>query len=108
MSGYQVITPERARVLLATQSVTVLDLRDHRSYRAGHIEGALLLHDGLMQTLITQNELEKPVLIYCFRGNKSKEKADLFCDLGFRNVYSLDGGYTDWVKGEGAGADAVS
>lgn len=100
MACYEVISPERARALVAMQSVTVLDLRDHRSYRAGHIEGALLLHDGLMQALIQQNELDKPVLIYCYRGNKSKEKAELFSDLGFRCVYSLDGGYTDWLKSE--------
>lgn len=108
MSGYQVISPDAARVLVAAQSVTVLDLRDHRSYRAGHIDGALLLHDGLMQALIKQNELDKPVLIYCYRGTKSKEKAELFTDLGFREVYSLDGGYTDWLKGEAVSADALS
>lgn len=108
MSGYQVISPEAARLLLAAQSPTVLDLRDHRSYRAGHIEGALLLHDGLMQALIKQNDLDRPVLIYCYRGTKSQEKAELFEELGFRNVYSLDGGYTDWLKAEQPGADALS
>jgi len=98
MSGYLVISPDKARELLATQAVTVLDLRDHRSYRAGHIEGALLLHDGLMQAIVKKNELDRPMLIYCYRGNKSKEQAELFWELGFKHVYSLDGGYTDWCR----------
>jgi thiosulfate sulfurtransferase len=108
MSGYQVISIERARALLAAQPVTVLDLRDHRSYRAGHLEGALLLHDGLMQRLVKQNELDKPILIYCYRGNTSKEKAELFSDLGFSQVYSLDGGYTEWCAQLSAAAEAAS
>jgi thiosulfate sulfurtransferase len=99
MPGYQNITPEHARSLLATQLTTVLDLRDQRSYRAGHLDGALLLHDALMQTLIKQNDLDKPVLLYCYRGNASQERAQQFADLGFRQVYSLAGGYTDWQKG---------
>jgi thiosulfate sulfurtransferase len=107
MSDYLVIGPAEARELLATRPTTILDLRDHRSYRAGHIEGALLLHDGLMQTIVKKNELEKPILIYCYRGNKSKEKAELFTELGFRFVYSLDGGYTDWTKAA-AGAESAA
>ncbi|MEY4579709.1 MAG: hypothetical protein RL701_4412 [Pseudomonadota bacterium] len=98
MSGYEVISIERAKTLLASQAVTILDLRDHRSYRSGHIAGAMLLHDGLMQRLLKENELDKPILIYCYRGSTSKDKADQFSELGFRHVYSLEGGYTDWCK----------
>lgn len=98
MSGYKEISIEQARALIAAQPVTVLDLRDHRSYRAGHIDGAMLLHDGLMQRILKTNELDKPLLIYCYRGNTSKEKAEQFAELGFREVYSLAGGYTDWCK----------
>ena len=72
MSGHQDITCERAQALIAAESVTILDLRDHRSYRAGHIEGALLLHDGLMQTLVKLDQRHKPILIYCYRGATSK------------------------------------
>jgi thiosulfate sulfurtransferase len=98
MSGYQVISIDRARTLLASGGVTILDLRDHRSYRAGHIDGAMLLHDGLMQRILRENELDKPLLIYCYRGNTSQEKAEQFNELGFRQVYSLAGGYTEWCK----------
>lgn len=98
MSGHQDITCERAQALIAAESVTILDLRDHRSYRAGHIEGALLLHDGLMQTLVKLDQRHKPILIYCYRGATSKEKAELFFELGFERVYSLEGGFTEWSK----------
>ena len=104
MSDYLVISSERARELLATEPMTVLDLRDQRSYRAGHIDGAVMLHDGLMQALLKQNELDKPILLYCYRGGKSQERAQQLADLGFRQVYNLDGGYTAWNK-QGEGSD---
>jgi len=107
MSGYQVVSAAEARQLITAQAVTILDLRDHRSYRAGHIDGALLLHDGLMQSIVKQNELDKPILLYCYRGNKSKEKAELFSELGFTRVYSLDGGYTDWLKATDASVSSA-
>ena len=96
MPCYRVITSEAARELLATQPITVLDLRDQRSYRAGHIQGALMLHDGLLQALLAHNELDKPILVYCYRGATSHERAQQFADLGFRQVYTLEGGYTAW------------
>lgn len=98
MPTYQVISSERARDLLTAQPTTVLDLRDQRSYRAGHIAGALMLHDGLMQALLKQNDLDKPILLYCYRGGASQERAQQFADLGYRHVYNLEGGYTAWQK----------
>jgi rhodanese-related sulfurtransferase len=98
MSGYQVIAPELAKDLLDQPALMVLDMRDHRSYRAGHIEGALLLHDGLFQSIVEREEWQRPLLVYCYRGNTSLEKAALFAELGFAHVYSLEGGFTAWSK----------
>ncbi|HET8932479.1 MAG TPA: rhodanese-like domain-containing protein [Polyangiales bacterium] len=98
MSGHQIISCERARELLAAGQVTVLDMRDYRSYRAKRIEGALLLHDGLQQAIVNENDVDKPILIYCYRGITSKEKAEYFLELGFKHAYSLEGGFTEWSK----------
>lgn len=96
MPRYRIINTEQARDLLASQPITVLDLRDQRSYRAGHIAGALMLHDGLLQALLKQDDLDKPILLYCYRGATSQERAQQLADLGFREVYNLEGGYTAW------------
>lgn len=100
MSDYLNITAEEARVLIMTEAVTILDVRDHRSYRAGHIDGARLLHDGLERALVEEGDFERPILLYCYRGNDSKKKADHFTFLGFRRVYSLDEGFTGWPRGD--------
>lgn len=102
------ITIGEALGLLKEESPLVLDARDSHSYRAGHMEGAMLLHDGLMESIIKQRQYERPVLIYCFRGNLSLEKANLFAAAGFQRVYSLAGGYVAWMKQEGAANSSVT
>ncbi len=98
MTGCYVMSIAEAQALLAKEEVIILDMRDHRSFRAGHIEGARVLHDGLEQSLVDAYEIDKPILIYCFRGIKSKEKAEHFERLGFKRVYSLEGGFTAWPR----------
>ena len=98
MSACYVMSIAEAQALIATQEVAILDMRDQRSFRAGHIEGARVLHDGLEQALVDAYEIEKPILIYCFRGIQSKEKAEHFERLGFKRVYSLEGGFTAWPR----------
>jgi thiosulfate sulfurtransferase len=92
------ITIGELEQLIAAGGALLLDARDASSYRAGHVEGAMLLHDGLMEALIKRRELDRPLVVYCYRGNLSLEKAVLFCAAGFRNVCNLAGGYVAWMK----------
>lgn len=98
MSDYINLSAAEAQELIAREPVTILDVRDHRSYRAGHIEGARLLHDDLERMLVEDADYNQPILLYCYRGNDSKKKADYFSALGFRRVYSLDNGFTGWPR----------
>jgi rhodanese-related sulfurtransferase len=98
MSDYINISADEAQALIARERVTILDVRDHRSYRAGHIEGARMLHEELEQLLVEDGDFDQPILLYCYRGNDSKKKADHFAALGFRRVYSLDNGFTGWPR----------
>ena len=96
---YTTINAEEAKALIAAnENIRILDVRDHRSYRAGHIEGAVMLHDGLEARILEDAEYDRPILVYCYRGVKSKEKAELFDGTGFKQVYMLDGGYANWPR----------
>ena len=61
----------------------------------------MLSHDGLMQSLIQKKEYDRPLIIYCYHGINSREKADFFGALGFKKVYSMEGGYVAWKKWQG-------
>ena len=98
MPGYHVIDAQRALELLSAQAVRVLDMRDARSYRAGHLPGAAILHDGLEQQLVDSAPRDAPVLVYCYRGVKSRDKAEYLARLGFEQVYMLQDGFSAWPR----------
>lgn len=106
MANYQTITAAEAKALMGKESITTIDLRDARSYRNEHIDGAVLYHEGLEKALIERADFNAPLLFYCYRGVTSKEKAGLFSAMGFTRVYSLDNGFVGWTdrasKVEGA------
>lgn len=95
---YREITAQEAVDLMANYNPLILDTRDAHSYREEHIDGAMLSHDGLMETLIRQKDYHRPVVIYCYHGNSSKDLAEFFTGIGFKDVYSLQGGYVAWKK----------
>lgn len=98
MSSFEEISPSQAQALIRQSNPILLDIRDDLSYRDNHIDGAMLNHDGLMQSLIKQKEVERPIIVYCYHGISSKDMAEFFSGLGFKRVYSLEGGYVAWKK----------
>ena len=96
MTSFAELDPQAARKLLSTESPLVLDARDAHSYRDAHIDGALLLHDDLLKSLIKKADHERPVLVYCDQGKSSAAQAQLLASAGYRRVYNLQGGFVAW------------
>jgi len=89
-----------ARDLIAKSEPLILDTRDMGSYESGHIEGAEFVNDSNISNFLMTTPKDTPVLIYCYHGNASQVRAQTFADFRFKKVYSLDGGYEAWVKGQ--------
>lgn len=96
-SKCQEVSAEQAQQIMAQESPVILDMRDASSYREGHIEGALLSHDDLVESIIRKKNKAQPLLIYCYHGNSSKDLGALLGSLGF-TTYSLTGGFVAWHK----------
>ena len=45
--------------------------------------------------VIEKTDRKKTILVYCYKGISSQNVAQHFCNLGFENVYSLNGGYKE-------------
>lgn len=94
--GFQRIDAGQARALLARGNVLLLDVRDARSYAAAHIDSARHVTRETLDPLLLGTPRDQPVLVYCYHGNASQTYAQMFADFGFREAYSLDGGYEGW------------
>ncbi len=99
---YQEISPKQAMDLLQDKEPMLLDARDATSYKDGHIEGAMLVHDGLLEQIVRKRAHGTPVIIYCYHGNSSKDLAELIANFGYKEVYSVQGGFVEWRKAQAA------
>ena len=48
--------------------------------------------------IIENSNHEDNILIYCYAGISSQNVAQHFCNLGFKKIYNLEGGYTEFSK----------
>lgn len=97
-SSYQQITQEKAKEMIDTQEVIILDVREQDEYDSGHIPGAVLLPVGNIDedtAAAVIPEKDTSVLIYCRSGNRSKTASSTLADLGYTNIYEF-GGINTW------------
>ncbi len=93
---YKTISVEDSALLISDVKPMILDCRDLKDYRQGHLDDALHVHEGLKESLIKKGDKARPLLIYCYYGHASEHLAEFFSDFGFKDVYSLAGGYSGW------------
>lgn len=93
---FERIDVAKAQELLDKGGIEVIDIRDGPSYAQAHIEGARNVSDRNVGDVLTSLPKDRPVLIYCYRGNGSQVYAQTFVDFGFSEVYSMDGGFEAW------------
>ncbi len=97
MSEWKEISAQRTKEKLDLEDAFVVDIRDPDSYGASHIPDAVHLNDDNVKDFIASSDKEKPLIVYCYHGNSSKGAASFFAGKGFKEVYSMAGGFESWV-----------
>jgi thioredoxin 1 len=96
--GSNKIDAQPFETLLKQKKGLLLDVRTPEEFNAGHLPEAMLLdyNNDNFKKSATQLDKSKPVFVYCKTGGRSKSAASILRDLGFKEVYDLDGGITAW------------
>jgi rhodanese-related sulfurtransferase/rubrerythrin len=82
---------------------TLLDVRQPGEYEDSHLPGAQLLPlPGLSDTYQALDP-EKPTLVYCAIGGRSRVAAQMLSGWGFKEVYNLAGGIKAFSGPKAAG-----
>jgi sulfur-carrier protein adenylyltransferase/sulfurtransferase len=78
----------------------LVDVRELDEWTEGRIPGAIHIPRGFLESRIEQAAPDRaqPILLYCAGGNRSAFAAKSLGELGYENVTSLAGGYTDWKR----------
>jgi rhodanese-related sulfurtransferase len=96
---HEVDGPTLRQWLAEQKDLVVLDVREPSDYEGGHIQGAINIPRGLLELDIDEvvPDQDKTIVAYCGGGSRSALSADTLQVMGYGNVYSLAGGYRQWV-----------
>ena len=81
-------------------SAVLVDVRTHDEYNSGYIENSLNI-DYLSNDFSENVEkLDKniPIVLYCRSGKRSSLSANKLSELGFKEIYNLEGGILEWIE----------
>lgn len=95
------ITVEQARGRLAKNPHLVLiDVREDREWDKEHAAEAIHLGKGILERDLekTVPDLDREIIMYCGGGYRSVLTASAAQKMGYRNVFSLIGGYKGMVQ----------
>jgi rhodanese-related sulfurtransferase len=97
---FTVLTPAEFHEKFQSASNAVLiDVRDFRDFKKSRIPGAINIPYPVGDEYFLSPEAigtDKSLFIYCYAGVRSKKSALVFYQKGYRNIYSLEGGFTNW------------
>jgi rhodanese-related sulfurtransferase len=110
-SGAELVEEARARIREVTPKevmadtnpdLVLLDVRERNEWNLGHLENAMHLARGSMETKIEALiPRDKHIVIYCQSGNRSAFAADTLQQMGYEDVASMRGGIIQWVDDGG-------
>jgi molybdopterin/thiamine biosynthesis adenylyltransferase/rhodanese-related sulfurtransferase len=89
-----------ARDRIESGEPVVVDVREQDEWDEGHIPGAVHVPRGHLESRIERlaPDTARPVVVYCSAGNRSAFAAKTLTELGYDDVVSLAGGFTDWKR----------
>ncbi|WP_298502464.1 rhodanese-like domain-containing protein [uncultured Maribacter sp.] len=84
---------------ISNKKVQLIDVRTPNEFTNGHIGNAVNVDFFKSDTFVSYFEkldISKPVYLYCRSGARSRKAAHKLVDMGFKEIYDLQGGYSKW------------
>ena len=93
---FKTINANAACELLKEGKAKFVDIRDPQSFEQGRIKGALRLDNNNISQFVGEEDKDQPLVVCCYHGMSSQNAAQFLVDQGFKQVYSLEGGFEFW------------
>jgi molybdopterin/thiamine biosynthesis adenylyltransferase/rhodanese-related sulfurtransferase len=84
----------------ALEGAIWIDVREADEWQEGHLPGAVHIPRGYLESRVEGAAPDKSteVVVYCASAARSAFAAKTLQELGYENVHSLAGGFTDWKR----------
>ena len=102
LSGVSEVGPVEATRMLNHDNAVMIDMREDKEYREGHIVNAIHLPASKQDNYTGKLEKyrQQPLIVYCRSGQRSTAVCGKLRKQGFEAVYNLKGGVLAWQKAE--------
>ena len=99
----EISVPETRKKLEAGEAFQFVDVREDNEWEQGRAAGAIHLGKGIIERDIEKRipDPNAEIILYCGGGFRSALAADALQKMGYTNVYSMAGGYREWLKQQG-------
>jgi thioredoxin 1 len=96
--GGKISIDEFEKKLNSNQNAQLIDVRTPEEYKNGFIKGAKNIdwNATSFENEIKKLDKEKAVYVYCLGGGRSGAAAEKMKELGFKEVYDMQGGMMAW------------
>jgi len=87
----------------AADAFVLLDVRQPEEYEAEHLPGAKLIPLADLGARLSELDPEKPAIVYCAIGGRSRVASQVLAGKGFKEVFNLSGGIKAWNSEKAVG-----
>jgi UPF0176 protein len=98
------VPPEQWNALIEDPEVLVVDTRNHYEYEVGTFPGAIDPGNDSFREfpefakLLAERSGDRPLAMFCTGGIRCEKATALMLELGFRDVYQLQGGILNYLE----------
>ena len=92
------IDADEARKMLNQPGTVLVDVRESDEWRQGHIPQAVAIPRGFLELRVEEKipDHKAPVILQCASGTRSLLAARALREMGYENLYNLNGGFNTW------------
>ena len=90
---------------MSGDAFTLLDVRQPGEYDAEHLPGAKLIPLPELGARLAELDADKPTVVYCAIGGRSRVGAQVLAAKGFKEVMNLSGGIKAWNSQKAVGPE---
>ena len=84
--------------MMNSDNAVVLDVREAKEAAAGRVPNAVQIPLSELKARVGElaKSVKRPVIVYCERGQRSRNAVGVLGKSGFERVYLLRGGFNAW------------
>ena len=80
--------------------IVLIDVRTPREFDQGHLENSVNINIAgkSFREEVGKLDRSEPIYVYCKVGGRSAKAASILREMGFEEVYDLEGGIQNWKR----------